>query len=351
MSDAQTIKQSLRDHGFDVVKAIPKSEFPNISERLNAWLEAGYHGELSWMVNNAEKRADARKIWDQVQSAFVVGLNYGPDTDPREDFDRTDKAYISVYARNKDYHDIMKKRLKQVAISLQGQVSCRLFVDTAPLAEKPMAQQAGLGWQGKHTNVVSREFGSWLFLGILLTDLPIEAFDRPEIDHCGSCNKCLVACPTDAFPKPYVIDARRCISYLTIEYKGVIPEELAEKFGNRIYGCDDCLSACPWNKFAQESHEIGFKAREIADNPSHELLLSLTDESFREKFSKSPIKRIGYVRFIRNVLIAAGNSGRQNLIPYIQSYLETDQEILTQTASFALKRINRLNTTGGDEKK
>ncbi len=335
----ELIKNHLLHSGFNQVNSVAKHDFPNISETLHPWLEAGYHGDLQWLINNAEKRATAKNIWEQVQSAFVVTLNYAPDTDPRHDFDAPDNTYVSVYARNNDYHDMMKKRLKQVATELQGITNCRLFVDTAPIAEKPLAQRAGLGWQGKHTNLVSREFGSWVFLGVLLTDLPIKHSDAPEIDHCGSCDKCLVACPTDAFVKPYMLDARRCISYLTIEYKGYIPDDLAVKFGNRIYGCDDCLAACPWNKFAKISSEISFKARAISDNPPHEVLLSLSEDDFKTQFSKSPIKRIGYVRFIRNVLIAAGNSKRQSLIPYIEQYQNSDNNLLKHTANFALEQI------------
>jgi epoxyqueuosine reductase len=340
MLDIETIKTYILQSGFDQVKVVAKKDFPNISEKLHAWLEAGYHGELSWLVNNAEKRAKADNIWEYVESAFVVALNYAPETNPRHDLDSSDNTYISVYARNNDYHDIMKKRLKAVSVLLQDKIGCRLFVDTAPIAEKPLAGRAGLGWQGKNTNLVSREFGSWLFLGVLLTDLKIDTSDKTETDHCGSCTKCLDVCPTNAFVAPYVMDARRCISYLTIEYKGYIPEDLAVNFGNRIYGCDDCLAVCPWNKFAQTAHEIGFKSRSISDNPPHEVLLSLTPESFKTEFSKSPIKRIGYYRFIRNVLIAAGNSKRKALVPYIQKHQTSEDTIVKQTADFALRLLS-----------
>lgn len=340
INDIDKIKHLLLDYGFSDVKVISKKDFPNISHRLNLWLEAGYHGELNWLINNADKRSCASSIWSDVESAFVVCLNYAPDKDPRYDFDKIDTAYISVYARNNDYHDIMKKRLIEVAKKIETDIKCRIFVDTAPLAEKPLAQKAGLGWQGKHTNLVSREFGSWLFLGVLLTDLRVDKSDNIEVDHCGSCSKCLTACPTNAFVKPYVLDARRCISYLTIEYKGYIPDSLAEKFGNRIYGCDDCLAVCPWNKFAQEAYEIGFKSRAITDNPDYKDLLVLKELDFREKFSKSPIKRIGYIRFMRNILIASGNARRIDLIPYIKPYLNSDNLIIQKTASFALKRIS-----------
>jgi epoxyqueuosine reductase len=336
MLDIETIKTHILQSGFDQVRVIAKKDFPNISSRLQAWLEAGYHGDLGWLINNAQKRAKADNIWEFVQSAFVVTLNYATDTDPRSDFDKADNTYISVYARNNDYHDIMKKRLKSVAKMLENKVGCRLFVDTAPIAEKPLAQKAGLGWQGKHTNLVSQEFGSWVFLGVLLTDIVIDTSDAPQTDHCGSCTACLTACPTDAFVKPYIMDARKCISYLTIEYKGYIPEDLAVKFGNRIYGCDDCLAACPWNKFAKMSHEINFHARSISDNPPHEVLLSLTPDDFKTQFAKSPIKRIGYHQFIRNILIAAGNSKRKALIPFVQKHQNSDNEIVQKTAQFAL---------------
>ncbi len=278
--------------------------------RLASFLEAGWHGEMAWMADRARWRGDPTALWPQARTAILVGLSYAPEGDPLSVLDQKDRGAISVYARGKDYHEVPQGRLKRVARALAEaqDAQVKVFVDTAPVMEKPLAQAAGLGWQGKHTNLVSRTHGSWLFLGAILTDLELPE-DAPETDHCGSCRACLDICPTKAFPAPYQLDARRCISYLTIEHKGPIAHDLRAAIGNRIYGCDDCLAVCPWNKFAAASRELAFAAQPELEAPSLARLASLDDAQFRQLFSGSPIKRIGRDRFVRNVLIAIGNSG------------------------------------------
>jgi len=273
----------------------------------------------------------------------VLGLNYGPETDPMATLELRDKATISVYARNRDYHDIMKGRLKELAglIARDTQKDVKIFVDTAPLMEKPLAEKAGLGWQGKHTNLVSRTEGSWLFLGVILSAAKLTP-DTPEIDHCGSCTACLDICPTNAFPAPYKLDARKCISYLTIEHKGPVAEELRVHMGNRIYGCDDCLAICPWNKFAQRSNEIKLAARDDLNAPDLTYLASLNDAEFRRLFSGSPIKRIGRDQFIRNVLYAIGNSGAgpdTELVRAVQNHTDAKNDTIKDAARWALTKL------------
>ncbi len=292
------------------------------------------------MAETRERRGDPRTLWSDVRSVAVFGLNYGPDEDPRGILDRKDRAAISVYARNRDYHDVMKGRLKEIATRFAAKAGAdvKVFVDTAPVMEKPLAAAAGLGWQGKHTNLVSREHGSWLFLGSMFTTADLN-IDASEADHCGSCRACLDACPTAAFPAPYQIDARRCISYLTIEHKGPIDPEFRPLIGNRIYGCDDCLAACPWNKFANEASEMKLKAREDLKEPSIVFLLTLDDPTFRTFFSGSPVKRIGRDRFIRNVLIAAGNSGDRSLIEQCRALAADASPVVRGMAVWALSRL------------
>jgi epoxyqueuosine reductase len=272
----------------------------------------------------------------------VLGVNYGPDIDPLTQLDDRTRAAISVYAQGDDYHEVIKKRLKALARWMHGRFGgeVKVFVDTAPLMEKPLAQRAGLGWQGKHTNLVSRQFGSWLFLGSVLTTLDLPA-DPPEVDHCGSCRACLDICPTNAFPGPYQLDARRCISYLTIELSGPIPVEFREALGNRIYGCDDCLAVCPWNKFARLSSEMAFHARETLKGPSLAELAGLDDPSFRALFSKSPVKRIGRDRFVRNVLYAIGNSGDAGLLGVVEPLLADPSPMVRGAAVWATGRLGR----------
>lgn len=295
---------------------------------------------MDWMAETRERRASPVALWSDVRSVVVFGLNYGPDEDPRGILGKPDKAAISVYARNRDYHDVIKGRLKEIAtrFAARSKEDVKVFVDTAPVMEKPLAAAAGLGWQGKHTNLVSRTHGSWLFLGSMFTTADLGS-DEPESDHCGSCTACLTACPTDAFPAPYQLDARRCISYLTIEHKGPIDRQLRPLIGNRIYGCDDCLAACPWNKFAASASEMKLVAREDLREPSIALLLGLDDASFRSFFSGSPIKRIGRDRFTRNVLIAAGNSRDGTLIEPCRRLADDSAPIVRGMAAWALGRL------------
>lgn len=303
-----------REAGFDAVRIASAANAPDQTEALAAWLSSGAHGSMDWMAETADRRRHPNALWPQARSVILLGLNYGPDRDPLETLADRTRGSISVYARNRDYHDIIKKKLKQIArwLAEKSGEDVKVFVDTAPVMEKPLAASGGLGWQGKHTNLVSREFGSWLFLGSIFTTMELPV-DDPETDHCGSCHACITACPTNAFPAPYRIDARRCISYLTIEYKGHIAPEFRAPIGNRIYGCDDCLAACPWNKFAQTAHEMALHARPEFIAPELADLATLDAPQFRALFSGSPIKRIGRDRFIRNVLIAIGNSGQCEL--------------------------------------
>ncbi len=326
--------------GFDLCRITRPDSIPEAKERLGQFIDANRHGTMEWMAETRERRGDPRTLWSDVRSVAVFGLNYGPDEDPRGILGKAEKAAISVYARNRDYHDVIKGRLKEIATRFAARAGAdvKVFVDTAPVMEKPLAAAAGLGWQGKHTNLVSREHGSWLFLGSMFTTADLN-MDAPEIDHCGSCRACLDACPTAAFPAPYQIDARRCISYLTIEHKGPIDPEFRPLIGNRIYGCDDCLAACPWNKFANEASEMKLKAREDLKEPSIAFLLSLNDPSFRTFFSGSPVKRIGRDRFIRNVLIAAGNSGERNLIERCRALAADTSPVVRGMAVWALSRL------------
>lgn len=286
------------------------------------------------------RRADPSTLWPEVRSVIMLAMNYGPDCDPLALMDRTDRGAISVYARNRDYHDVMKGRMKEIAgkIASRAGGDVKVFVDTAPVMEKPLAEAAGLGWQGKHTNLVSRSHGSWLFLGSIFTTAELEPDSREE-DHCGSCRACLDACPTNAFPAPYRLDARRCISYLTIENKGPIPHEFRRAIGNRIYGCDDCLAVCPWNKFARVATEARFFAREELRSPRLADLLTLDDAAFRTLFSGSPIKRIGRDRFIRNVLVAAGNSGESALVEAVRPLLADPSPLVRGAAVWALSQL------------
>ena len=340
----QTLTAFLRDEaraqGFDLCRITRPDAIPEAGIRLGAFVDQGYHGTMAWMEETRERRADPRVLWSEVRSIAVFGLNYGPENDPRGILEKPDKAAISVYARNRDYHDIIKGRLKEIAtrFAARSKEDVKVFVDTAPVMEKPLAAAAGLGWQGKHTNLVSRTHGSWLFLGSMFTTADLEP-DPAEIDHCGSCRACLDACPTAAFPAPYQIDARRCISYLTIEHKGPIDPQLRPLIGNRIYGCDDCLAACPWNKFASAASEMKLVARDDLKEPSIAFLLDLDDAAFRAFFSGSPVKRIGRDRFVRNVLIAAGNSGDRAFIPACRRLAGDASPVVRGMAVWALSRL------------
>ncbi|WP_203076298.1 tRNA epoxyqueuosine(34) reductase QueG [Falsiroseomonas ponticola] len=327
--------------GFDAVGFARAALAPAVRERLSAFLAAGHHGSMGWMEARADQRAHPRALWPEAVSVISLGLNYGPDRDPMESLAWRDRGTISVYARNRDYHDLVKGRLKQLGGWIAGRFkgsALKVFVDTAPVMEKPLAQQAGLGWQGKHTNLVSRDFGSWLFLGEVFTTLDL-APDEPERDHCGSCDACLRACPTAAFPAPYRLDARRCISYLTIEHHGPIPHELRARMGNRIYGCDDCLAVCPWNKFAKAHEEPAFAPREALNAPVLAELAALDDAGFRALFSASPIKRIGRDRFVRNVLVAIGNSGDPALRDTARALCDDADGTVAECARWAAERL------------
>ncbi len=342
MSDrARTfIRQRAAALGFDVCRfasaAAPWAE----GDRLSAFVEAGRHGEMGWMETTLERRRHPTAMWPEARTAIVLGLNYGPETDPRPELADRSAGYISVYARGDDYHEVIKGRLKTLAGQLAARLGAevKVFVDTAPLMEKPLAQRAGLGWQGKHTNLLSRELGNWLFLGVILTSAEIPP-DAPETEHCGSCTACLEACPTQAFPAPFQLDARRCLSYLTIEFAGPWPEEFRLATGARIYGCDDCLAACPWNKFAEAAREGRLKARTALQSPRLAELLALDDAAFRALFAKSPVKRIGRNRFLRNVLYAAGNSGDASLADAVQALTGDPDPVVADAARWALARL------------
>ncbi len=296
---------------------------------------------MEWLAAHAERRQSPQSLWADVGSVVMLGLNYGPESDPLAGLAEKSRGSISVYARHRDYHDLIKGKLKTVAgrFAAKAGSDVKVFVDTAPLMEKPLAAAAGLGWQGKHTNLVSRDFGSWLFLGAILTGIVLEP-DEPEIDHCGSCRACLDICPTAAFPAPYRLDARRCISYLTIENKGPIPTEFRKAIGNRIYGCDDCLAVCPWNKFAQATSEMKLKARDDLESPPLAELAGLDDAAFRAKFSGSPVKRIGRDRFLRNVLIAIGNSEDNALASVAERHLDDPSPVVRGAAVWALTALD-----------
>ena len=326
--------------GFDSVGFTRSLNLPAARTALMEFLAQGYHGDMGWMEQRSEQRASPNVLWPEARSAIVLALSYAPPSDPLANVANPGNANISVYARGDDYHEVIKKRLKKIAgkVAAGFAVDVKVFVDTAPLMEKPLAQSAGIGWQGKHTNLVSRTQGSWLFLGVILTTMELEP-DARESDHCGSCTQCLDACPTKAFPAPYRLDARRCISYLTIEHKGPIPNEFRTAMGNRIYGCDDCLSVCPWNKFASQSREMAFAARPDLEAPKLAELAKLDDVAFRQRFRGSPVKRIGRDRFLRNVLIAIGNSGDRALATQVETLLSDPSPLVRGAAVWALRRL------------
>jgi epoxyqueuosine reductase len=326
--------------GFDCIGVAAPDAITGAGRRFYEFLESGAHGDMDWLAANPERRADPRGLWREVRSVIMLGMNYGPDENPLDVLEQRSRGAISVYAKGDDYHDLIKKRLKTLARWLVAACPCevKVFVDTAAVMEKPLAQSAGLGWQGKHTNLVSREFGSWLFLAAIFTTLDLPR-DQAETDHCGSCHACLDICPTAAFPAPYQLDARRCISYLSIENKGAIPREFRKAIGNRIYGCDDCLAVCPWNKFAQEGREAKLAARAELRKPDLAGLARLDDAAFRALFTKSPVKRIGRDRFIRNVLIAIGNSNDPALAVAAERLLADGSPLVRGAAVWALSQL------------
>lgn len=350
---ADRIREKAHALGFDAIGFCPAHLGPEVRARLTDFLAKGYQGEMGWLADRSEQRAHPQGLWPEAQSVIALGLSYAPEADALATLQRPECGNISVYARHRDYHDVVKGMLKHLAqyVVKEGQAAqtnasatdppqVKVFVDTAPVAEKPLAEQAGLGWQGKHTNLVSRTQGSWLFLGEIYTTLRLPP-SPPSGGQCGSCTRCLSACPTQAFPAPYIMDARRCISYLTIEHAGPIPHDLRPAIGTHIYGCDDCLAVCPWNRFAQTSRHIKLQPRPDLIAPDLKTLVQLDDGAFRQLFSGSPIKRIGRNRFVRNVLIAIGNSGQQTLLPYAAA-LQTDPDpVVAEAAGWAVTRLTR----------
>jgi len=326
--------------GFQSVRVTKPEAIGGAGERLIAFLEVGHHGDMTWLATTAQRRRDPALLWPEVRSVVMLAMSYAPAGDPLRALEDPARGAISVYAQGKDYHDVMKSKLKALAASFAAKsgAQVKVFVDTAPLMEKPLAAAAGIGWQGKHTNLVSRQHGSWLFLGAILTSAEL-ACDAPEEDRCGNCRRCLDVCPTDAFPAPYVLDARRCLAYLTIEHKGHIAEEFRRPMGNRVFGCDDCLAVCPWNKFAAVAREARYHARLETDAPPLAELLALDDRAFRARFAGTPIKRTGRDRFLRNVLIAAGNSGDASLLPAIEPLLADASSLVRAMAVWAMRRL------------
>ncbi len=337
---AQRLKARAKAAGFEAANIAAIDDDPLPGQRLAAFIDQGRHGNMDWMADTQTRRSHPLALWPEARTAIVLAQSYGPDTDPLKRLEDKSSGVISVYALNRDYHDVVKGKLKTIAqwLARETAADVKVFVDTAPLMEKPLAQKAGLGWQGRHTNLVSRELGSWFFIGTILTTAVIEA-DVPEEDHCGTCRACLDICPTHAFPAPYQLDARRCISYLSIEHKGHIAAEFRKPMGNRIYGCDDCLAVCPWNKFAGQAAEAKLRARDDLRSPSIASLLALDDAAFRLLFAGSPVKRTGRDRFIRNVLIAAGNSGYVSLLPTIEKLLGDHSPLVRAMAIWAVSQL------------
>jgi epoxyqueuosine reductase len=351
------MNQSLKDlvlaeahaAGFDAARVTtPAAVGPAVANRLGHFLREGRHGDMAWMATTAERRRHPLGMWPDARSIIIVGMNYGPKVDPLAVLAQRSRASISCYAQCRDYHDVVKSGLKRVAgvLARESGAEVKVFVDTAPLMEKPLGEAAGLGWQGKHTNLVSREFGSWLFLGAILTSACLEP-DAPETDHCGSCQRCIEVCPTNAFPAPYQLDARRCIAYLTIEHKGHIAAEFREAIGNRVFGCDDCLAVCPWNKFAVAARAAKLQALEGAQAPPLRELLVLDEAAFRSRFAGTPVKRTGRDRVVRNALIAAGNSGDEGLVPAVRGLLDDASPLVRAMAVWALQRLAPLKDWEG----
>ena len=340
MGAADAIRDRALGLGFDAVGFAPASLGGQARAGLAEFLAAGRHGDMGWMADRADQRGDPAALWPEARSVVSLGMSYAPEGDPMATVARPDRGNISVYARHRDYHDVVKGKLKHLAQFMVSRFGpeVKVFVDTAPVMEKPLAREAGLGWQGKHTNLVSRRHGSWLFLGEIYTTLDLPP-DAPHADRCGSCARCLAACPTDAFPAPYKLDATRCISYLTIEHRGPIPVEFRAAMGNRVYGCDDCLAACPWNRFAQAGREAKLQARDDLTAPALAELGALDEAGFRARFAGSPIKRVGRDRFARNVAIAIGNSGDLALLPVAERLGGDADPVVSEAADWAAARL------------
>ncbi|MBF9033015.1 tRNA epoxyqueuosine(34) reductase QueG [Rhodobacterales bacterium HKCCE2091] len=340
-----SLKAALRAEalaaGFAAMGVCRPDAIPDAAPRLRAFLDAGRHGQMGWMADRAAWRGNPAALWPEARSVIMLAETYTPDDDPLGAVTRRDRATISVYARGRDYHDLVKKRLKRVGRWLLDRcegAEIKVFVDTAPVMEKPLGQAAGIGWQGKHTNLLSRDLGNWFFLGAIFTTVDLEP-DAAEGEHCGSCTACLDICPTDAFPAPFQLDATRCISYLTIEHRGPVDPALRKGLGNRIYGCDDCLAVCPWNKFAKAATETRYAARDGLVSPPLEDLAGLDDAAFRDRFSGSPIKRIGRDRFVRNVCYAIGNSGEKRLETAVSGLLTDPDAAVADAAAWALEQL------------
>jgi epoxyqueuosine reductase len=337
----QTLTTEAKAIGFAKIGVCRPTDIAEAGARLHAFVAAGHHGQMEWLADRIEWRSDPSALWPEAKSMIMLADLYTPNHDPLAILQEKSRAAISVYAQNKDYHDVVKKRLKRLGRWLLEQAGedhqIKVFVDTAPVMEKPLAQAAGLGWQGKHTNLLARDLGNFFFLGAIFTTVPLEP-DSPDVSHCGSCTACLDICPTQAFPAPYQLDARRCISYLTIEHKGPIDPDLRSALGNRIYGCDDCLAVCPWNKFAQTATEMRYAPRDDLRAPNLAELVQLDDQGFRDRFSGSPIKRIGRDRFVRNVLYAIGNSGDAGLIEMARSLVDDPDAAVSDAAKWALEQ-------------
>lgn len=334
------VRERAANLGFDAFGITAPDSITEAGARLAEFLAHGRHGDMNWLEDTYERRVDPRQLMPTARSVVVVGMSYGPEDNPLGALEAKSKAAISVYAKGRDYHDVMKGRLKEIAglIARGTDGDVKVFVDTAALMEKPLAAAAGLGWQGKHTNLVSRQHGSWLFLGVILSDAELAPCE-PEADHCGSCRRCIDICPTDAFPAPYQLDARRCIAYLTVEYHWHIDRQFRKPIGNRVFGCDDCLAVCPWNKFAGAAREAKLTARIETDNPPLADLLALDDSQFRTRFAGTPVKRSGRARFLRNCLIAAGNSSDATLLPAIADLLDDPSELVRAMAVWALGEL------------
>jgi epoxyqueuosine reductase len=334
------LRDEARKLGLDAIGIARLESSGELATRLDYFLKHGRHGDMDWMEDNADRRGDPRRLWPEARSAIMVGQSYAPPSNPLDALAEKDRGVISVYAKGRDYHDVVKKKIKSLArtFAAKSGADVKVFVDTAPLMEKPLAMKAGLGWQGKHTVLVSREYGDWLFLGAILTTADL-APDVEEVSHCGSCTRCLDVCPTKAFPAPYQLDARRCIAYLSIEYKGHIAPEFRAPMGNRVFGCDDCLAVCPWNKFAAAATEMRFAAQPNTDNPPLAELLALDDAAFRQQFAGTPVKRTGRNRVVRNALIAAGNSGDRSLLSRIEPLLDDASPLVRAMAVWSVKRL------------
>ncbi|MHB1103202.1 MAG: tRNA epoxyqueuosine(34) reductase QueG [Devosia sp.] len=335
------LRARAKSLGFDAFGIAPAEARADLKAKLDHALAAGWHGDMDWMAETGVRRSSPGALWPEVRSVLMLGMNYGPDHDPLETLEERATGNISVYARNRDYHELIKGRLKELAglLARRTGAAVKVFVDTAPVMEKPLAEAAGLGWQGKHTVLVSRAFGSWLFLGALFTSAELPA-DQPHPESCGKCRKCLDICPTKAFPAPFRLDARRCLAYLNIEHKGSIPREFRVAMGNRIYGCDDCLAVCPWNKFASVAREAKLQAREALNSPALADLAGLDEAGFRALFAASPVKRLGHARFLRNVLIAVGNSGKPQFGHLAERHMNDPEPLIRGAAIWAMRRLS-----------